>query len=210
MAQAAAVVLLAGLLWPARGQKWEVSPLGTYWRVSPTGLGSLNESTATREDDDTILKGGSAYGVRLTRNTQGYYGHEIGVIRARATLRSRIVVRDVKQTFEDRIFIDSFFYNFLIYFMPRDEAWRPYITGGVQAIRYGEPHFEQWDRGSSRNWGLNYGAGIKLMPVKHFIIRLDVRDYIGGGPYDLQFKSETKFGTRLRNQEFTLGIAIGF
>ncbi len=206
-------ILLSALcawLVPCYAQKWELAPIRTYWRVSPKPLGSINETKATREDDDTLLRGGAAWGARLTWNTPGYYGHEFGFVRAYGNLRSRIVVNEVKQTFESRIFVDTFFYNFLIYFMPRDERWRPYMTGGLQAHRYGDPGWEEWDRGSSRKWGVNYGAGIKLMPAKHFLIRLDVRDYIAGGPYDLQFKEETKFGTILRNQEFSVGIAFGF
>ncbi len=196
----------------ARPQAHEISVVGAYRRINPTPLGSISEEG--NKDDDTKLKGGSAYGARLTLNTKGYYGHEVGYLYGRAklttTLRTTEGDTTVTTVAEDRVILRQAFYNFLIYFMPRGERWRPFITGGAQAHQYGAPDIPEWPTGSSRNYGFNYGGGIKLRLFEHALVRLDVRDYIGGLPYNLKFEDEMKFGGRLRQREASFGLSIGF
>lgn len=195
----------------ALAQRFELSVLSGIPRISDAPLGSLSEQEA--QDDDTRLEGRQSYGVRFTINTPGYYGHEFGYIQSRATLSSifrtgtdaSIVTRR-----EDRITIQQASYNFLIYFMPRGERWRPYMTGGLQAHQYGAPNFPEWTRGSSRHYGANYGLGLKLKLFQNALIRLDFRDYFGGKPYDLTFEDVTRSGGILRQMEGSVGIAITF
>jgi hypothetical protein len=207
-----AAVFCLALGGAALAQTWEVSFSPLYPRISPTPLGSISEED--KKDDDTKLKALSGYGARLTWNTRGYYGHEIGFnyIRARLTSTVRTTEDDVTVTtvLEDRVPVRQAYYNFLMYFMPKGERWRPFVTGGFQATEYGAPGFEQWPTGKSRNYGFNYGGGIKLRLVPHALLRLDVRDYIGGKPYDLESEDLTKFGGRIRMFEASAGIVITF
>jgi hypothetical protein len=168
---------------------FEFSLFGAYPRWGSALLGSINEEDP--KDNDTKLKGEYGYGARFTINTPGYYGHEFEYMQQRATFqtefRGTVDGAAVTKQLQDKITIQQASYNFLIYFMPNGEFWRPYVTGGVQAYRFGAPHFPEWPGGGSRNFGANWGGGLKLK-LGRAIVRLDFRDYIGGKPYHLTFK----------------------
>ena len=125
-------------------------------------------------------------------------------------MRETVEGKTVTSVLEDRVVIRQAYYNFLMYFMPKGERWRPFMTGGIHVTEYGAPGFEDWPTGKSRNWGFNYGGGIKLRLFPHALVRLDVRDYIGGKPYDLESEDMMKFGGRLRMFEASAGIVITF
>ena len=193
----------------AQAQKFEASVFGGYPLISGAALGSISEEKP--QDGDTKLKGNYAYGARLTWNTKGYYGNEVGYTFNRATLRTTL--RDASGVVtlkQDRIVIHQACYNFLIYFMPAGERWRPFITGGMQIQRYGAPRFPEWTQGGTRNYGANYGGGLKLKLFKHALVRFDFRDYIGGKPYDLMFQDEMKSGGLFRQWEGSIGLTITF
>jgi hypothetical protein len=198
-------------------QRFEISPNFGYNRMSREPLGSLSSDNPT--DDDVEFRDGKGAGVRFTWNTKGYYGHEFGYVRNRPELTWRLPNQVAGDRERTRVNVDQLFYNFMIYFMPAGEKWRPFITGGLQGFQYGVPGAPEWSNYSkSRNYGANYGGGIKLMPFHHFIIRFDFRHYMGGKPYDLKFKSTTsRIGTPQNNQggiihqlEGSAGIAIAF
>jgi len=195
-----------------RAQTWEISLSRLYPRISPTPLGSISEEG--KEDDDTKLKGLYGYGARLTSNTPGYYGHEIGFnynqARLTSKVRETVEGKTVTSVLEDRVSVRQAYYNFLMYFMPKNERWRPFMTGGIHATEYGAPGFEEWPTGKSRNYGFNYGGGIKLRLFPQALLRLDMRDYIGGKPYDLESEDMMKFGGRLRMFEASAGLVITF
>ena len=207
---AAAVCLMAAGVAPA--QKYEIGVVGGISRPSRTILGSPAVTGGNDDDTRFRLSPGTGFGVRLTRNTKGYYGHELGFIRSRATLMTRSYAEDGTSTpVEDKVAIDQLFYNFLIYFMPAGERWRPFITGGIQGFRYQSPGVgnfltTEW----ARTWGANYGGGIKLMPVRHILVRLDARQYLGGKPYNLQFSDISRGGGWLKQFEATAGFSITF
>ncbi len=195
----------------AGAQTFEIAPLAGYYLPPNKDLGSINDSG--NKDDDTKMRGGYGYGLRFTLNTPGYYGYEAGFVRSQATLNVRLRDADtgaVTAT-RNRIHNQLVFLNFLMYMMPSGERWRPYITVGGHMIRYGAPRLEQWTHGSARTYGGNFGGGIKLKVVNHVLLRFDVRDYIGGSPYDLKFEDTAKFsGGMFRQLEGSLGIAIAF
>jgi hypothetical protein len=185
------LLLLASTL--ALAQRYEVSASGSFPILAGASLGSI--SAESIENNDTNLRGQYGYGVRLTRNTRGYYGHEVGYtrsqIRFRTTFRSTADNVTTTTTREDRVNMQQINYNFLIYFMPNGERWRPFVTGGLEGARYSPPRFAEWPGGGSRNWGVNWGGGLKVKLFPHALMRLDVRDYITGKPYGniLQFNS---------------------
>lgn len=202
-------LLLSGLLGCAWGQTYEVSVVGGLARMSKAPLGSV--SSEDPKDDDTTLRNGYGYGGRLTYNTPGYYGHELGYMFARVGLRTRIADADGNRTtFEDKVAVHQAFYNFLIYFMPKGERWRPFITGGVQACDFANPHIAGWTGTGARNYGFNYGGGLKLKLFNHALVRFDLRDYITTKPYNLTPKDPLSFGGWARRQEASVGVSIGF
>lgn len=193
----------------AQAQRFEVAVLGGYPLISGAPLGSI--SSEKPKDDDTKLKGNYSYGARLTWNTKGYYGNEIGFTFNRATFQTKIRdAQGVETLRQSRIPVHHLFYNFLIYFMPAGERWRPFMTGGLQVQQYGAPRIPDWDLGFSRNYGANYGGGLKLKLFKHALMRFDFRDYIGGKPYDLKFADEMKGGGIFRQWEGSVGVAFTF
>ena len=195
-------------------QNFEVSAIGGLSRPSRAALGSLADSGG--QDDDVTIKGDVGFGGRLTWNTKGYYGHEFGYLRTRGTLFAKI--RDGSDVTErqGRVIMQHLFYNFMMYMMPNGERVRPFITGGMTGVQYGEPNIAEWSRSKSRNYGFNYGGGLKFK-FGHAIIRLDVRQHLTGKPYDLHFGSATsaispgiESGGLLKHLEGTLGIGFGF
>lgn len=194
-------------------QKYEVSPLVSYPRWGREGLGSLNEEN--NKDTDSQIRGRRGYGVRLTLNTPGYYGHEIGYILNDATFRTDIVTTENRTTvttrYQDKIKVQQLFYNFLLYMMPAGERFRPFIAVGAQAVDYGAPRILDLEVPKTRNYGANYGAGIKMKLVEHLNVRFDFRHYIGGKPYDLKYVDERSAGGGLISQfEGSLGLSITF
>ena len=203
------VPLSLAFLGSACAQTYEVSISRSLARMSKKPLGSNN--TLLPVNDETTLRNGSGYGIRFTLNSRGYYGHEIGFVHTRAGLRTVTFAADgTKTNVETNVRIEEAFYNFLIYMMPRGERWRPYITGGVQAHQTGNPKIANWTGRASRNYGVNYGAGIKFKLVNHVLFRLDLRDYFTGVPYDLQFSDIEGYRGFFRQQEASFGLALGF
>jgi hypothetical protein len=197
------------ILGAARGQTYEVSASGGVMRMSKAPLGSLNSDSPV--DTDTNFRNGFTYGLRFTYNMRGYYGHEFGYAYTRATVRTRVYDSAGAATpAEGRAVVHQASYNFLIYFMPKDEWWRPYITGGLEAHRYGNPRIAGWTGLPGMNFGANYGGGIKFKLMKHVLVRLDVRDQITGKPYKLSHGGQTNPFTMLRQMEASAGVSIGF
>jgi hypothetical protein len=209
------LLLLAagGLAVTAYGQRFEIGGFGGWPRIAPKPLGST--SPESKADDDTRLRANQILvGGRVTLNTTGYYGHEFSYWRtsARLTTLRRVTENRVQTTttHEDSIRVQNAAYNFLVYFMPAGEKVRPFITGGIHAQQYNEPNFDFWARGRSRNYGANYGGGIKLQPVKHVLFRADFRHFIGGRPWDLEFADFRVTGGWLGMMTGSAGFSITF
>lgn len=190
-------------------QKWEVAAQGSYVYPTRKNLGSL--STTDAKDDDTKMKAGTGYGARITMNTPGYYGFELGYVRSRTLLQTKIRPDTGGEILREARINNQFLsLNFLCYFMPPGERWRPFITGGVHVQTYGRPNIPEWATGGVRTFGGNYGGGLKIKLFPHALLRLDLRDYIGGMPYNLTFKDITAGGGIFRQLEGSVGIGISF
>ena len=206
-----AVPLFLAFLGSAWAQTYEVSIFRGFARMGKAPLGSNNSDTPV--DNETTFRNGWSTGIRLTLNMRGYYGHEVGFMHTRAGIRTSILQTDgtTMTPVESHVNIEQAFYNFLIYMMPKGERWRPYMTGGVQTAKTGNPRIDGWQAVAMRNFGFNYGAGIKFKLSKHFLVRLDARDYLTGKPYaDLSFKDSTRRGSLVRQQEASFGLDFGF
>lgn len=199
------MALVSGLC----AQKIEISPFFGQFRPNAAGLGSLQEKA---RDNHTRLKPGTGGGLRATWNTKGYYGFELGYsqanLRFETALRPSGATADVIRT--DKVKAQQLFFNFLAYFMPAGERFRPFITGGIQLQQYGRPNIDDFDIPSTRNYGPNYGGGLKIKLIKNALIRMDFRHYIGGRPYDLTREDERNTGGMLQQLEGSVGFAITF
>jgi hypothetical protein len=192
----------------AQAQTYEVGLFGGLDRVSHAPLGSA--SATAPEPGDTSLHSTYSEGVWLTYNTNGYYGHEISFmdspVTVSAILRATINGVTVAETAQDRVWVPQINYNFLIYFMPKGERFRPFVTGGAQAEQYHEPNILNWTSGHTRHYGLNWGGGVKIKLFPHALARIDLRDYVGGKPYSLPLFP----GGVLHTYEATAGIGVTF
>ena len=196
----------------AFAQKYEISIIGGYPRLSDAPLGSIPLSE-DQAPEDTKLKGEYTYGARFTVNSKGYLGHEFGYSQSRARIDTVFRGTDAEDNsferrYRDRIVVSEGSYNLLLYMMPRGEWWRPYITIGGQTFHYGEPSAADWSTGSWRNYGINWGGGIKLK-AGPALLRLDFRDYIQGKPYGLDFQSFNSGGL-YHSMQGTVGVGFTF
>lgn len=189
----------------ARAQTYELGILGGYDRMTHGGLGSVSPENASV--GDTRIKADYSEGAWITVNTKGYYGHEFSYLMTRfmvkSTVRNTVDTVTTTSILEDRTAMRQLNYNFLMYFMPRGERWRPFMTVGAQAYDYHAPNIANWPSGSVRHYGANWGGGLKLALFPHTLMRFDFRDYIGGKPYKLsqqisgpmhQFEGTVGFG----------------
>jgi hypothetical protein len=199
----------------AQAQRFEVSVFGGIPRFRHPALGSLSQTPV--DTDTTLTRGKYTYGARFTVNSRGYYGHELSYSVQHMTFRTLDTITDeddntVSTEFRDKIKLEQLSYNFLVYFMPRGERLRPFITGGAQVYRWGAPHFDIWPGGGYRNLGVNFGGGLKIKLLPHTLARLDVRDCIGGRPYvrQLQLSSNTLSSGYTHLLEASVGFGITF
>ncbi len=152
-------------------------------------------------------------GARLTWNTKGYYGFELGYAAIKPVFETSVrpsgasadVIRSSKFTLQQGMF------NALAYMMPAGERFRPFLTVGAQLQQYGRPSVAEFtDATSSRHYGINYGGGIKIKLFPHAQMRADFRHYMGGKPYDLTRENSTNTGGRQHYFEGSLGFGITF
>lgn len=206
---AAAFCLFAAV---ASAQTYEIAPVFGVMRPKQSSLlGSLPDNNDKR-DDDTKIKHGQGYGVRFTLNTRGYYGFEGMYMRARHTLEARVNFSGLPEVVrQEKINVTYGAFNVLAYMMPPRERFRPFLTVGLHTQRYGEPNFFEWTQGSIRTFGGNFGGGVKVTLTRNVLLRVDFRDYIGGKPYDLSYRDETRIGGGLlQTLEGTIGLSIAF
>jgi hypothetical protein len=197
-------------------QKYEVSVGANLLRLDGKSLGSV--ATSGGVDNDTYFKKVSVEGasLRLTWNSKGYYGHEIGYSYNRSMLNvvTRTVDDDDVETVthnQRKVKVSQLTYNFLMYMMPAGERVRPYITVGATVQDYGAPSLDEWTHGSSRNYGGNFGGGIKVRLFPHTQMRLDLRQHFVGSPYDLKFADTQKLsGGMMKNSSASVGFGITF
>lgn len=200
-----------------RAQTFELGLTGGYTRLNEPALGAFDTSELNGKDDDVQLIGDKyVEGIRFTANLWNYYGVEGEYLRTGALVKTRNSQDDgtgtaVVTTGEDKIHVNQISVNMIAYFMPRTRRWRPFITAGLGRATFGEPRIDSWFRGSSTNYGFNYGGGIKLTPFRHAVIRLDARQYFSGKPWDpIYVGTDFKFGGIMHHWEATVGIGASF
>jgi hypothetical protein len=215
---------ISSLLWFApflicatvSAQRYEVSVGANLLRLDSKPLGSL--ATSGGLDTDTYFQKVSVEGasLRLTWNTKGYFGHEIGYSynRSKLNVTTRTTDADgneIDTNYRLKVKVSQLTYNFLMYMMPAGERFRPYITLGATVQDYGAPSLAEWTNGSSRNYGGNFGGGIKIRLFPHAQMRLDLRQHFVGAPYGLTFQDTQKFSAgMMKNSNASVGFGVTF
>jgi opacity protein-like surface antigen len=194
-------------------QKLELQTVASIDRMGRAKVGSNDFSDPV--DDDTVFHNGKGIGLRFTLNPHQYYGHELTYIHSRVGLHTSIASgtkkNKIKTPYDVKVNVERAYYNFLMYMMPRNERWRPYLTAGLSATRYFNPKIEGWKGAATTQYGINYGIGIKFLLTKHALFRFDLRDGFTGKPYNLRFEEDSpNEGGRVRQQEASFGIGIAF
>jgi opacity protein-like surface antigen len=205
------VILAFGVCPQSRGQTVEVSVLQGWARMGKAPLGS--SSPESPDDSDTKFRNGYSTGLRLTWNPHRYYGYELGYLRTVPTLETKIQPTDdaVKETFRRKVALHQAFFDFLLYWMPKNERLRPYFAAGVHAQKSKTPkNVENWYGHSTRNLGFHYGVGLKVRLFKHAQARFDLREYRTGKPYDLSWEDVTQSGGTIKQQEASVGLGFTF
>jgi opacity protein-like surface antigen len=203
------LVLLATVCLPSFGQKYEIGPYASYARTAHADLGSVR--LLDPADSDTNIGDTKFTGVRFTVNTRGYYGHELHY--ARGTMPLNAIVNEFftgeVQYRSEKLRVSDLGYNFLLYMMPNREKWRPYLTFGAATLNYRAPRFYEWTSASTRTYNVNYGAGIKLLPTKRFMVRIDFRHARSGKPFSITGASGGAVGGSLSFMELSAGVSFG-
>ena len=179
----------------ASAQMAEVAISGGLSALTNNVLGSL--SGTTTGGDDLSLENGFRMAFRFTLNPQTFFGHEIGYAYNRTTLKYQS-----SSSSNAGMAIHQGFYNFLVYATPEGSRIRPFATGGVHFSNFVPPGASVSSGQGTNKMGFNYGGGVKLKLTNLFGIRVDLRQYQTGKPFDLG-------GTGLLHQtEVSAGLSI--
>jgi opacity protein-like surface antigen len=169
------LALLFSMAACASAQIFEVGPHGGISRLSGKEIGTLSDglggTVPVRLDD------GWRFGFRMTINNWVFAGQEFGY----AYNRTQLSLGGS----EAGMAIHQGLYNFLVYATPEGTAVRPFATGGVHFSNFVPPGTSATSGGGDTKFGINYGGGIKVKVLPAWGIRLDVRQYRTGKPFDL-------------------------
>jgi Outer membrane protein beta-barrel domain len=160
----------------ARAQVAEVSlSMGqSIFRNEKLGVGTPGQGDVYSVGD------GFRIGARLTLNTYRFFGHEIGY----SYSRSKLVYAGQNTSMTTH----QYGYSFLAYMTPEGSRIRPFAAGGGQFTTFYPPGASTYYGNGTTKFGLNYGVGVKAKLNDMFAIRVDLRDYWSGKPFDLPEK----------------------
>ena len=173
------LLLLSATLFTAvaSAQSFEAGGFGGTNRINSSDIGTLTVGGLAR----ITLKDGWCFGGRMTINNWNHFGHEVGY---RYTRTAFVVLGESTGTA-----IHQGFYNFLAYGTPGGSRIRPFATGGAHFSNFIYPGYTVSQGGGSNKIGYNYGGGVKVRISPKYLIRLDVRQYVQGKPFDFPGQS---------------------
>lgn len=93
--------------------------------------------------------------------------------------------------------------DFLVYATPEGTHVRPFAAGGLQFSSFFPPGTSAYYGNQTTKFGFNYGAGVKVRVTSIWGMRLDVRYYNTGKPFNLPNQTG-----RLQQLEITGGISF--
>lgn len=179
---------------PVFGQVFEVGLHGGLSRYSGKDIGTFRVTDTAR----ITLEDGWRFGFRTTFNNYRFFGHELGY----AYNRTQFRLNDA-QPVEYGTAIHQGFYNFLAYGTPEGSRIRPFAAGGAHFSNFIWPGQSVTYGGGSTKLGYNYGGGVKVRITPIFALRLDLRQYVTGKPFDLPNQSG-----RFRQNEISAGFSL--
>jgi opacity protein-like surface antigen len=195
-----AVVIAAALLMsvtlPGFGQGFEMG-LTVGWSIFTQNTIGLEEAFGAEPAEYTI-DNGLRIGGRMAVNSGNFLGHE-GTY---SWQRSKLDILD--QSF-GTFSIHNIYYNLVLHATPEGSVIRPFVTGGGGVSVFNPPGFSSFSGAGDNKFGYNYGAGVKIKMTEIYGIRLDVRDYVTGKPFDLPGGDG-----RLHNLEISAGFSLLF
>ncbi len=179
---------------PAYSQVFEAGMHGGVSRLSGRDIGTFTVAGTDR----VTLEDGWRFGFRMTLNNWTFFGHEMGYGYNRTTLR--VNSDPVEQA---GTAIHQGIYNFLAYATPEGSRVRPFAAGGAHFSNFIFPGTSVTQGSGSNKLGLNYGGGIKVRVAEQWLIRMDVRQYLTGKPFDLPNQTG-----KMRQLEVSLGVSF--
>jgi len=185
--------------------------LCTFAAVSPAQVGELslsvgqsifkNNKLGSAGDLVNQYKVGDGFRIaaRFTLNTKQFLGHEFGYAYNHNKLALTASPEEAKMP------VHQAFYNILLYMTPDGSRIRPFGTGGGHFSTFVPPGASVTYGTGTTKYGVNYGAGVKVRLTPMFAMRIDLRDYITGKPFDLEGRSGA-----LHQVEASAGFGIFF
>lgn len=151
------------------------------------------------ENPDITLGDGFRLALRLTLNTQRFFGHEIGYGYAHSSADLTAFGMGTLG-----LPVHQGFYDFLAYATPEDSRVRPFACAGAQFSSFFPPGTSIYYGNQVTKFGFNYGAGLKFKLSGPWGARLDFRQYRSGKP-DL-FPTATAPSGWLTQTEISAGV----
>ena len=189
---AIATVLLMFAAATAFGQGAEIGVTVGWSNFTKSTIGVDGTGAAYSVDD------GIRIGSRMDINSGTFIGHEFSYAWQHSNFRLE------RQEYAG-MSIHNIYYNFLLHATPEGSAVRPFITGGVGVSVFNPPGASSFSGYGDNKFGYNYGAGLKFKVTDTYGVRLDVRDYVTGKPFDLPGNDG-----RLHNLEISAGFSLLF
>ena len=188
---------------------WRVALLSTVLSVGARAQvaefaisGGASELTDSDLAAGYSLDDGWRLAFRLTINNWAFFGQEFGY----AYNRTRLLFSqgNIEQD-QGGMAIHQGFYNFLVYATPEGKIFRPFATGGGHFSNFVPPGASATQGQGSNKFGFNYGGGLKVRLGEKWHVRMDVRQFITGKPFDAP---GFPVSGRLRQTEVSLGFGI--
>jgi hypothetical protein len=180
----------------APAQVGEFALSGGVSRFGSTSLGTLGSPS----DPKVTLSDGFRLTLRFALNPYRFFGHEFGYSYNRSHLKA-----GGSQPLDLSVPLHQGFYDFLIYATPEGSHVRPFAAGGAQFSSFFPPGASVYYGNQVTKFGINYGGGIKFRVGSIWGVRLDVREYNTGKPFNLPNQSG-----RLSQLEVSGGISFNF
>jgi opacity protein-like surface antigen len=175
-------------------QVFEVGLHGGVSRLSGRDIGTFTVGGTDR----VTLENGWRFGFRMTLNNWTYFAHEMGYGYNRTTMRvNSTPVQEAGTAIHQGI------YNFLVYATPEGAKVRPFATGGGQFSNFLFPGTSVTQGSGSNKIGYNYGGGVKFRVAENWMVRMDLRQYVSGKPFDLPNQSGS-----IKHLEVSLGVSF--
>jgi opacity protein-like surface antigen len=173
------------------GQVFEAGMFGGASVFQGNSIGTFTGSNVKLTD-------GFRLGFRVGFNPYRYTGFEFGYAYNRTQLHV-----DSSPATETGMAVHQGFGDALFHFTKEGSWVRPFVAGGIHFSNFVPPGSSASSGGGDTKFGVNYGAGVKVKISTTWQLRLDVRQYETGKPFNLPGQNG-----RLLQNEISAGFAF--